>query len=174
MKQADTLILQPTEDDEEDMELLMLDLFYHRTLSQQLKEEAIPSTDACRKEMYRSMENLGLAYGADILVNRTRVALDPLAKGAAALERETRELANKIVQMSEQLLSSATRGDLLISRAMQVAAMADQTHELFVAAIAGDPACIDAQTNRVAPAVWGHMCELVGRRGTLSPPTKPT
>ena len=159
MREADEIIYGHREGSTND---LFMRMRRHKLESLRLEEEASCETDNSEKVCYRMLENLALAYGADILVNRTMISLEPLSPGSGILEDETMDLANKIFATGSHLQLHAPRADLLIARATQVARMAESTHTLVQAATEGR---LDVLRNgRITPEIWETQSRGVGRK----------
>jgi hypothetical protein len=164
MREADEIIHSSASPSEEAQISLQNRLQDHRKESLRLEEDAASLTDDEQDLYFKNLENLALAYGADILVSRTVISLNPLAIGASAMEAETMDLASKVLAMAQALQVHAPRGDLLIGRAMLVAKMANRTHASVCSAIEGCVEFIDASRKHIARSTWEDQCKLLGRK----------
>jgi NTP pyrophosphatase (non-canonical NTP hydrolase) len=164
MKEADEVIHAVDHASDVEQSSLHKRLRIHRKESLQLEEEAASRTDNEQDLYFKNLESLALAYGADILVNRTIISLDPRAADAAAIETETMGLADKVLATAQALQVHAQRGDLLVGRAILVARMANRTHNSVVSAIEGCGEFLDASKKHIAPNIWEDQCRLLGRK----------
>lgn len=164
LRQVDELIIRSDTQNVVNVRNLMNQLNEAKSRNVRLKQEQICTERMPATAAFGWLENIATVLGAEILLNRAKVAIAPLKSGAVGIEAESIDLADQILVIAHCLNTQAPRGNVLIARVVSVARYAKKFHEMYAAAIAGSSHHLNSKSMCIKAELWNQSLHTIGRK----------